>query len=160
VKDYFNCLKIRWYLFSLALFTCLNELLQFPKLLFAFNAPKLSIHRNQVWMLCYHFLGWLVLFLYLCQAGWSWRMWCVAAFLPCWWLCLGIHLVSVHAKGIVLLFKYLGHTCIWFWGGIFWRWYQSQLDQISCFYLWYFVKNLFFIDLFPLYWWWIHFCFC
>ena len=121
-----------------------------PQAAFCLNAPKLSIHRNQVWMLCYHFLGWLVLFLYLCQAGWSWRMWCVAAFLPCWWLCLGIHLVSVHAKGIVLLFKYLGHTCIWFWGRIFWRWYQSQLDQISCFYLWYFVKILFFIDVFPL----------
>jgi len=46
-----------------------DELLQFPKLLFAFNAPKLSIYRNQVWMLCYHFLGWLVFF-FISLSGW------------------------------------------------------------------------------------------
>ena len=64
-------------------------------------------------------------------------------------------LKSEHAKRIVLLLKYLGH----FMGlpvpdpkGVFWRYYQSYLDEISCFFLLYFVKFYFPFSLKNLWW--------
>ena len=83
-------------------------------------------------------------------------MWCVPAFLPSWWLCLGFHpeirTCQANCAPPQVLGPFYGFTCTWSFRGVFWRYYQSYLDEISCFFLLYFVKFYFPFSLKNLWW--------